>query len=179
MPARKGKHRWKTLKEAKGYQDSKRIQLPSEKHLNSFLRALPLARKIPNPVATPLLPPQQKIAEIRKWLWWHATQRFPSASVLSRRTVAYSELRMLYGLVSMNAKGQVDFPMAKAAVNSECTTEQIDQFFARAITHCFKTWRQMRSLHTECVRRGGNEIPFSDEEMQVCNFLDEDSHVQG
>lgn len=147
-----GKGKWPGLKAAKGYQDKQRNPLPPVRHLQTFLREKPLARAIPNPVATPRLPPQEKIREIRRFLWYVATQKFPSAADLAASTVNGVALFRLYGLTTQFAgweRREETMAAENENISAYDTEAQINQFFIRVITHAFKTWRHMMRLHRD------------------------------
>lgn len=141
---------WPHLAEAKGYGDRRRCPVPPVAHIRSFLREKPLARSIPHPVATPRLPPQEKIRELRRFLWHVATQKFPSARLYAQSTVTAVGVYRLYGLTTRSEKNAGQFMASEHdEISAEMLESQINQFYIRVITHAFKTWRQMLRVHRE------------------------------
>lgn len=138
------KRTWPTLRQAKGCE-----QIPATgPHFQSFLTQKPLDRLIPNPVATPPLPPQEKIREIRRFLWWVSSQQFPSSSSLAATTISNAKLYPMYGLTTQFPQnGYNAVPATVDNVSVELTRAQINQFYIRVITHAFKTWRHMIRIH--------------------------------
>lgn len=86
--------------------------------------------------------------EIQRFLWFVATQQFPSALRSAQGTVKNVDVYRMYGLTTRlefnnQMRAQTD------TISAEQMESQINGFYIRVITHAFKTWRHMIRIHRE------------------------------